>query len=502
MIPIRSYSPHAAAALALLAAACEPLQGEDSSSEISGQITISTTATYTLVGVQSNKCVEVQGGSTAAGARLQIAACNGTTRQQFKAEAVASGTYRLRNVNSGLCLDVSGASTVDGAAVIQWACGTATNQRWSFTDVASGIERLTAAHSGKVLDVTGNNTSDGALLEQWSWNGGTNQQFKMQQGGGGGSGGRTGSGGSSGAGGAAGGCGVQPVNSRAIPQARALLCYLYSQYGNHVLSGQQETSWSNPAGDISWYVTNTGKYPAILGGDYLYPSGTSDRAIAYWKAGGITMIRYHMGAPPMADTYQNSMSSANIANVLTSGTSENTSFRQKLDYVAAEIKKLQDNNVPLLWAPFHEAQPGGWFWWSKGTGAQYVQLWRLMYDYLTNTKGLNNILWLMPFSGSPNASFYPGKAYVDIAGPDTYGTNQPFTSMYSAARNIIGTTVPIALHETGVIPDPNAMFPTAAPWLLFNIWAGYQVSNNSVGAVQSVYANARTITRDEVPNLK
>ena len=66
-----------------------------------------------------------------------------------------------------------------------------------------------------------------------------------------------------------------------------------------------------------------------------------------------------------------------------------------------------------------------------------------MYDYLTTTKGLDNLVWLMPFSGSPSAAFYPGADYVDIAGPDTYETSQPFTSIYTAAKNVVGTTIPI-----------------------------------------------------------
>jgi hypothetical protein len=298
------------------------------------------------------------------------------------------------------------------------------------------------------------------------------------------------------------GCSVTPVDPNATPQAKNLLCYLYSIYGKNVLSGQQETSWSSPENDISWYETNIGKYPAVLGGDYLYPSGTSSRAIAYFNAGGIPMIRYHMGAPPSSDTYENSKGSANIANVLEAGTTENQSFRSKLDYAATELKKLADANVPVLWAPFHEYQPNGWFWWSKGSAAQFVELWRTMFDYLVTTKGLHNLVWLAPSSGSPDASWYPGKAYLDVAGPDTYATNPPFTAMFTAAKNIIGTTVPIALHETGVVPQPSTMFPTAAPWLLWNIWAGYQISENTVANVKSAYESPYTITRDEVPNLK
>jgi hypothetical protein len=315
----------------------------------------------------------------------------------------------------------------------------------------------------------------------------------------GGSGG-TSTGGSGGTGGTS--CGVAPVNPNATTQAKKLLCYLYDIYGEGVLSGQQETSWNNPEGDVSFYVTNVGKYPAVLGGDYLYPNGTSTRAIAYWNAGGITMIRYHMGAPPNADTYENSMGTANIANVLTNGTNEHASFISKLDYVAAELQKLEDANVAVLWAPFHEVQPNGWFWWSKGTSAQFIALWTTMYDYLTTTKGLNNLVWLMPFSGSPNGSWLPPKQSWDISGPDTYATGQPFTQMFATTKNIVGSTVPIPLHETGVIPQPSQMFPSNAPWVLFSVWAGYQRDNNPLSAIQSAYASSYTITRDEVPNLK
>lgn len=323
-----------------------------------------------------------------------------------------------------------------------------------------------------------------------------------------GSGGLPGAGGSSGAAGSGGGgsgaqCAVVPVNPNATKQAKNLLCYLYSQYKNHVLSGQQETSWSNPQGDIDWYTTNGMKEPAILGGDYLYPNGTTDRAIAYWKAGGITMIRYHMGAPPAADTYEDSKGTANLDNVLKDGTAEHTSFVSKLDYAATELGKLQSQNVPVLWAPFHEVQANGWFWWSKGTGAQFVALWKYTFDYLTKTKGLNNLVWLMPFSGSPASAYYPGKEYLDISGPDTYEETQPFTGLYTAARGVIGETIPMPLHETGRIPTPAQMFPSAAPWVLFSVWAGYQSdgTHNDVNNIKTVYGDPHTVTRDEVPDL-
>ncbi|MDP9151502.1 MAG: glycoside hydrolase family 26 protein [Myxococcota bacterium] len=299
-------------------------------------------------------------------------------------------------------------------------------------------------------------------------------------------------------------CGVLPVNPKATQQAKNLLCYLYSQYGNHVLAGQQETSWSNPDEGINYIFTNTGKYPVVRGGDFLYPNGTTARAQAWWTAGGIPMLCYHMGAPPQSDTYAASMTGAagGINAVLTPGTASNASFMQKLDYAAGELLKLQAANVAVLWRPFHEAQ-GNWFWWSKETGAQYVRLWTFMYDYFTNTKGLNNLVWLHPYDGTPQSSFYPGKAYVDIGGADTYSTNQPFASLFATTRGIVGTTVPIALHENGAMPNPASMFAgNAAPWLLFNTWPGFITSANSLAFVKSVYANPSTVTRDRVPSLK
>jgi len=167
-------------ATAIAVAACGglPEEGKESLGQSESAIQVGS-GIYNLVGLQSGKCAEVQGGSTANMARLDIATCNGSARQQFRAEAMGGGFYRLRNVSSNRCVDVSGASTADGAAIIQYDCGSGLNQQWSFTDVTGG-ERLTARHSGKVLDVTGKSTADGALLEQWSSNGGTNQVFALQ----------------------------------------------------------------------------------------------------------------------------------------------------------------------------------------------------------------------------------------------------------------------------------------------------------------------------------
>ena len=152
---------------------------EDDENSVSSDIVIDVNANYAMVGVQSNKCVGVVGGSTAEHARIEIRPCASIATQRFHPEPMGGGFFRLRNELSGLCLDVSGVSLTAGAAVIQFGCSTGLNQQWSFTDVAGGAERVTARHSGQVLDVTGQATADGTLLEQWPSNNGTNQQFRL-----------------------------------------------------------------------------------------------------------------------------------------------------------------------------------------------------------------------------------------------------------------------------------------------------------------------------------
>jgi len=349
-------------------------------------------------------------------------------------------------------------------------------------------------------------------------------------------GGTSGTGGSSASGGTGTTtCSVSPVTPNATPQAKNLLCYLYSIYKKSVLSGQQETNWNANPTDMSWYSTNIGKYPAVLGSDFMYRDGVScssvtpstTRAIAWWNAGGIVMFRYHMGLPAAGvtctgDCYQgancaepsNTTPNATFfTNLVATGTAENTSLNAKLDYMAVQIAAMKAANMPVILAIYHETQANGWFWWAMTTsGASFVNLWKYTFNYLTVTKGLNNIIWLMPFSGTPASAFYPGSAYADIGGPDQY--TQPTDLLtfnasgnWSASVSVLGNSMPIAMHETGVALQPNSMFP-AYPWLLWNVWATYEntvqggFTFNTVASLQAAYASQYTITRDEIPNLK
>ncbi|HEX8627300.1 MAG TPA: glycosyl hydrolase [Catenuloplanes sp.] len=447
----------------------------------------SAAANASVRSASSNRCLDVSGQATANGSPVSIYDCHGGANQLWTTTSAGQLT-----VYGNKCLDGAAGADTDGDRVQIYDCNGGANQRWTFNSNGT----VTNAATGRCLDLAANGTANGTVVQLWTCHGGTNQQWSQ-----------TGGGTSPTTPPPNNPCSVAPVNPNATPQARRLLCYIASQYGNHILSGQQESTWiGGPDYEMNYIRNTTGKLPAIRALDYGDSKDYASRAIAWWNAGGIPMVGYHMGAPTHPDTYEGTqVRGVSINRTLTPGTAEHTSFMQRLDGAAAELQKLQAAGAAVIWRPFHEAG-GTWFWWSMEGGAQYNRLWNYMYNYFTNTKRLNNLVWLHGYNGSPQASFYPGKQVVDIGGADTYAGNGnygPLTSMYNAVRGIVGGTVPIALHENGPIPDPDQLQSAGARWVLFGTWHGTHLTvSNSQDHLRKVYGHAYVVTRDELPNLR
>ena len=164
------------------------------------------------------------------------------------------------------------------------------------------------------------------------------------------------------------------------------------------------------------------------------------------------MFGYHMGIN--GGTYS---TPTNITNVLTTGTAENASFNQDLDRIATYVQPLQTAGGVAILRLFHEAGDScTWFWWSMGTAAQWQEPFKYAWNYLTATKGLNNVLWLAPLCGTPDAAYNPGPQYIDFGGADTYvtaGDYEPLTSLFQKTETAFPNMM-VALHECGSIPIP------------------------------------------------
>lgn len=137
----------------------------------------------------SGLCLDVNGGSTSNGARVQQWDCNNTNAQKWEIVYAGGGPrfngqagnyYFIKNVGSGKCLDVIGASRSNGAGVTQWDCHGGTNQRWLLYNHISWNFKVTLVNqnSGKCLDVLGWSRNRGASIGQWDCNiGNRNQQW-------------------------------------------------------------------------------------------------------------------------------------------------------------------------------------------------------------------------------------------------------------------------------------------------------------------------------------
>ncbi|WP_454341974.1 RICIN domain-containing protein [Streptomyces canus] len=87
--------------------------------------------------------------------------------------------YRLVSVNSGKCLQISGASTADGAVAVQSTCTGAPHQLWTRTAVIGGYVTFTNVNSDKCLEVAGASTANGVPLDQAACTSGVNQQWMV-----------------------------------------------------------------------------------------------------------------------------------------------------------------------------------------------------------------------------------------------------------------------------------------------------------------------------------
>lgn len=296
------------------------------------------------------------------------------------------------------------------------------------------------------------------------------------------------------------------TNLNASKEAKKLFNYISSIYGKKILSGQQEsgTGWrSSPNDEMDYIKAKTGKHPAIRGLDYINEDfdGVTKRSIDWWEKGGIVSICWHWGIPPKGVGYESSQETINLEEALTEGTDLYNGMIAQMDEVAEELKKLQEAQVPVLWRPFHEFD-GGWFWWGKDGPENFIKLWRLMYDRYTNYHSLNNLIWVLGYSGEMKGGWYPGNEYVDIAGADTY-TPGPQAELYQKVVDIVGTKMPVAFHECGIIPNPDELIETGAKWSWFLTWHTIHIKEqNTPEHLKYVYNHDYVITLDQLPNLK
>lgn len=297
-----------------------------------------------------------------------------------------------------------------------------------------------------------------------------------------------------------------PVNSLCTPkpskEAVALYKYLLDMRGKKILSGQQDSPWG--IDEFDYLKTNTGKQPALKGMDFISQSdNTSEvqKAIDWWKMGGIPTIMWHWGAPSIGEGYEASKKAIEIDNCFVEGTAEYKTFWAELKIKGDLLQKLKEANVPIIWRPFHELN-GNWFWWGKQGPEKFKKLWITMFDYLVKERGINNLIWTLCYTGQPDGDWYPGDQYVDIAGADTYAKNDsPQMDMYNKVKTITNDKMPIAFHECGIPPNPDQCLEQGGMWSWWMEWHTSHLEKIDKTYLKFVYDHDLVITLDEVPTI-
>ena len=292
-------------------------------------------------------------------------------------------------------------------------------------------------------------------------------------------------------------------NPNPSAEAEALYLYLLDIHGKRTLSGQMSAPWG--INELNYIQSKTGKQPALRGIDFIHQRENEaevQNAIDWWNSGGIPTIMWHWGAPGIGEGYENSKKSIDINKCFIEGTKEHQAFWAELKAKADLLEKIRDAGVPVLWRPYHELD-GHWFWYGKQGPELFKKLWITMYDYFVHERDLNNLIWVLCYTGSPDGSWFPGDAYVDIAAADTYdGGDDPQLNMYKSVKAIVqNKPMPIAYHECGVPPDPDASLDKGAMWLWWMEWHTNHLENIDVEYLNLVYQHELVITKDELPDI-
>jgi beta-mannanase len=337
-----------------------------------------------------------------------------------------------------------------------------------------------------------------------------------------------------------------PANPNANPTARAILDYLYqlpSQSQNRVISGQfgsygDGTSYATAANQLQAIFNKTGQWPGLTGMDCATPAGMSE-VVRYltdkWNEGYLVNLSCHFRNPwtggPSTDTGASSSDPygrRSVRELITPGAPGNAAWMSTLDNLAGHLQTLQSRGVVVFFRPLHENN-GSWFWWGYQNPADFIALWRHMFDYFTRVKGLNNLLWVY----SPNTADqwraentrtnYPGNDFVDLVSLDAYMSLNSTTLQLNSQGEydfLTGTGKPFGLFEWGAIPASGAgwdinPYPYRMDHLIRDIKARYprmvlfqaweyvwQLGRDQFRGLPELMNDPWVIARHELPNFR
>lgn len=309
---------------------------------------------------------------------------------------------------------------------------------------------------------------------------------------------------------------MRPVNANATAEAVKLLDYLYDVRGKGIITAQH--TQTIPCEEIEYIKEQTGEEPKMRGFEMLayspninyadaseacltevYENRDTMEVARNWakSTDGIVTLSFHWFSPlgGRDKAFYAEHTDFDPCQVLVEGTAERKAFYSDMDRIAEELRLFYNDNIPVLWRPFHESD-GTWFWWGRKGPAVAKQLYLLMYDYYVNVKHLDNLLWVW---NCRTKDGYPGDDYVDVISVDIYLEKYEDTDYASFYKELLANTSDkkvAALAEVGYIPDIRTLEKTKVPWAYYMSWSKEWIVGeqyNTVKKLKEMYQSSYSV---------
>ena len=333
----------------------------------------------------------------------------------------------------------------------------------------------------------------------------------------------------------------QPVTAGATESAQKLYNFLATNYGvktvSGVMTGDVSSATVKELPDVVSFNEHSGKYPALVGFDFLFATGVKgndawyksytqmalDAAKDLWNQGGIPAFTWHWKDPSDAidafytksgnaseytefDFTQGFVDPACTANC--TWNTESATYIQlvsDIDEIADMFLALQEAGVAAIFRPLHEAS-GAWFWWGTKGGAAFQALYNLVYDEMVSVKGVKNLVWVWNPEYASDTGWNPGATKYDVISLDIYDVwdySGKYTKAYAELTTNYGYGKMFAVSANGPIPDMSVMAANNTKWAWwmpwYQTWDGKYLDHTVAAVWKANMESPCTISLESMP---